>query len=158
MAQQTHTPVARATFHVHNRFEFQAAQPGMRKEERDGNTGNTVRAIPVVRQPEVWSEAKTALFQFTIQLLDAWFQPGTLNSQIEIADARIQQLFLRPASPLAVLALCSHCGFAPGSHAASIKNPGNGSKSIKEIKLSDPVRNKKGRIHFPHAFDSGMQT
>jgi hypothetical protein len=73
----------------------------MREVEGDGHARHRVGREPFVRQPEVRLEVGQAVrLEFTVQLGDTFGEHARLDADAQLAHPQIQQLLVRPLSPL----------------------------------------------------------
>ena len=101
VSQQLHAGLVRATFHLQHEFTLQLLQARMGEEERDGDTRDAVRTVPLIRQPEVRPEYKTTAAEFMVQLADPGLELTAVDTQTEVANAQVEEFFLRPFGPAA---------------------------------------------------------
>jgi hypothetical protein len=99
MAEDFQAGFAGSPFDFEHLASFQTMQARMSQIEGNGHAGESGRAKPLLRQPEIGAEAKSPPFKLLVQLSDIRFQGGTFNSEIQIAHPQIKQLLLGPVCP-----------------------------------------------------------
>ena len=94
MAQKTQTPGLRAAFDFHHHFFFEFFEPRVREIKRNGDGGRSFGTEPFVAEITDRLERNLLGGQLRIEFLDARFELGAGNLELEIADAGLQELLV----------------------------------------------------------------
>ena len=94
MPEDLHELLSGRAFGFQHLAAFKPHQTGMGQVKRDGDARHTVRREPIIRQPEMRAEADPAIFQVCIEFLDALLKPCPLHPEIQVPEARGQQIFV----------------------------------------------------------------
>lgn len=100
MPKNAHAPFYVTAFDFEHLIQFKLGQTRMREIKRNGNAGHAIGSEPLIRQPEMRSESQPAFIQLSIQLRDTLFKRASFEVQMQVAETKIEELFVAPCRPL----------------------------------------------------------
>src|SRR5688500_5375438 len=108
--ENTHAPFHVAAFDLEHLIQFQFGQARMGQIKRNGDSGHAIGRKPFLREPKMRSETQPSFVQLSIQLRDTLFKGTAFELEMEIAETKIEELFVTPCRPLRMRADTGRCG------------------------------------------------
>ena len=99
VAQDPEAPLPGPALYLEHLALLQPGEPRMGEIERNRHPGHAVRAEPLVGQPVVRAEAQAPCLQLAEELGETILQPAAVDREVEIAQAKVEELLVVPAVP-----------------------------------------------------------
>src|SRR5581483_4157758 len=99
VTQDSHAFANGPAFHLENFFSLETHQTGMGEKERNGDARRVVRTEPFVREPGMRPDRQLPPLQFAMQVAQAVFEPGALDADLEVLQAKFQQFLVGQRGP-----------------------------------------------------------
>src|SRR5262245_15778366 len=98
--EEPHAPLRRPALDLEHVGELEACKPRVSQVERNRDPRDAVRAVPLVGQPEVGSEAEPVVAELAVELVDPVGELPAADRQTEVAEPEVEEALVGPAGPL----------------------------------------------------------
>lgn len=109
--ENLHAFSVRSAFDLEQLGPLEAHEPGVGEVEGNGDSWDAAWGEPFVGQPGVGPDGEPPCLQFPKQLLDILFEPTSLDPEIEVLEAKLQEAHRGPPGPRAGHTLGGFGGF-----------------------------------------------
>src|SRR5207244_823243 len=97
--QNAKTRVSITALHLQHLRELEVREARMREVERNRDARHAVGGEPLVRKPEIRTEAQIARLELGVELRDARLEVGAFDRDPKVAHADLEELLIRQIGP-----------------------------------------------------------